>query len=61
MPEPEFYDMRADIEERHNVAPQHAGIVRRMLDLAEQRRADLGDTTLNRKGAGVCEPGRIPE
>ncbi|MDO8544103.1 MAG: sulfatase [Opitutaceae bacterium] len=59
--EPELYSMTGDIEERHNVAAQHPDLVRRMLALAEQCRADLGDTTLNRKGAGVREPGGVKE
>jgi arylsulfatase A-like enzyme len=59
--EPELYDMRKDIEEKHDTAAQHPEIVKRMLDLAEQCRADLGDTTLNRKGAGVREPGGVKE
>lgn len=58
---PELYDMRGDIEEKHNVATQHADIVKRLLEKAEQCRADLGDTTLNRKGAGVREPGGAKE
>lgn len=59
--EPELYSMTNDIEEQHNVAAQHADLVRKMLDMAEQCRADLGDTTLNRKGAGVREPGGVKE
>ena len=59
--EPELYDMTSDIEEQHNVASQHPDIVHHLLDLAEQCRADLGDTTLQRKGAGVREPGRVQE
>jgi len=59
--EPELYDMTDDIEEQRNVASQHPDIVRRMLDMAEQCRADLGDTTLHRKGAGVREPGGVKE
>jgi arylsulfatase len=59
--EPELYSMTSDIEEQHNVAAQHADLVRAMLDMAEQCRADLGDTTLNRKGAGVREPGGVKE
>lgn len=59
--EPELYDMRRDIEETHNVAREHPDVVRRMLDLAERCRADLGDTALNRKGSGVREPGRLPD
>jgi arylsulfatase A len=58
---PELYDMTNDIEEQRNVASQHPDIVRRMLDMAEQCRKDLGDTTLNRKGAGVREPGGVKE
>ena len=27
--------------------------------MAEQCRVDLGDTTLNRKGSGVREPGHV--
>jgi arylsulfatase len=58
---PELYDMRSDIEEKHDVAGQHAEIVKKMLDMAEQCRVDLGDTTLNRKGAGARPPGGIKE
>lgn len=59
--EPELYDMRGDIEEKRNVAAQHPDVVRRMLDQAQQCRSELGDTTLGLKGAGVREPGRLPE
>ncbi len=59
--EPELYDMRGDVEEKHNLAAEHPQIVKRLLDLAEQCRADLGDTVLDRKGAGVREPGGVKE
>jgi len=59
--EPELYDMRNDIEEKHDVAAQHVDIVKHLLDMAEQCRVDLGDTTLNRKGLGVREPGGVKE
>jgi arylsulfatase len=55
--EPELYDMRRDIAERHNVAALHADVVQRLLSLAEQCRAELGDTTLGLKGAGVRDVG----
>ena len=58
---PELYDMRGDIEEKRNVAAQQADLVKRMLDLAERCRADLGDTMLGRKGAGVRAPGGVIE
>src|ERR1051325_9186729 len=57
--EPELYDMRSDIEEKHNVAAKHADIVKKMIDMAELCRADLGDTTLGRKGSGVRQPGGV--
>ncbi|MEP6667615.1 MAG: sulfatase [Chthoniobacter sp.] len=59
--EPELYDMRNDIEEKHDVAGQHREIVKHLLDLAEQCRIDLGDTTLNRKGMGVRAPGGVKD
>jgi arylsulfatase A-like enzyme len=59
--EPELYDMRHDIAETHNVASEHPDVVRQMLELAERCRADLGDTTLDRKGSGVRDPGRLPD
>jgi arylsulfatase len=54
---PELYDMRTDVAERHDVASQHGDIVERLMALAEQCRAELGDTTLGRKGSGVREVG----
>ena len=55
----ELYDLSKDIGEKANVAAQHPSLVRRMLDQAEQCRADLGDTTLNRTGTGVRPPGGV--
>jgi hypothetical protein len=57
--EPELYDMVNDYEEHHNVAAKHPDIVQKMLGMAEQCRADLGDSQFNRKGSGVREPGRV--
>jgi arylsulfatase A len=59
--EPELYHLPSDLEEKHNVAAEHPDIVKKMLEQAELCRAELGDTTLSRKGAGVREPGRLPE
>ena len=58
---PELYDMSRDIGERRNVAAEHPEVVRSMLTMAERCREDLGDTQFNRKGAGVREPGRLPD
>jgi len=59
--EAELYHMRSDAAERNNVASQHADVVQRLLSLAEQCRAELGDTTLGRKGAGVRQVGGVKE
>lgn len=34
---------------------------RRMLDMAERRREDLGDKQFDRKASSVREPGRLPD
>ena len=59
--EPELYNLRRDTSEQHNVAAQHADVVKRLLALAEQCREDLGDTALGRKGDGVREVGGVKE
>lgn len=58
---PELYDMRGDIAEQHDVAAQHADIVQHLLKLAEQCRADLGDTLVPHQGAGVRGAGGVKE
>ena len=56
---PELYDLRKDPSETRHVAGQFPEPVRKLLDLAEQARAELGDDLTGRKGAGVREPGRL--
>ena len=58
---PELYNILSDASEHHNVAAEHPDLVKKMLEQAEQCRAELGDTTLNRKGSGVREAGHLPE
>jgi len=58
---PELYDLESDPGEKTNVAGQHPDVVKRLEALAEQARADLGDSLTKRKGAGAREPGRLPE
>lgn len=57
---PELYDLARDREETLNVAAEHPGEVRDMLELAEKFRSELGDTLTQRKGNGNREPGRAP-
>ena len=61
LPEPELYDLKRDLGETRNVAADNPAVVQRLLALAEQARADLGDTLTNRKGSGTREPGRVAE
>ncbi len=55
-----LYNLRDDIGETKNVADRHPDVVRRLEALAEQMRADLGDSIMGRKGSGVRPPGRAP-
>ncbi|NDD38269.1 MAG: arylsulfatase, partial [Verrucomicrobia bacterium] len=50
-----------DVGEKTDVASSNPAIVQRLLTLAEQARADLGDSLTQRKGSGVREPGRVAE
>lgn len=54
-----LYDVRTDPGETLDVAAGHPDVVRRLQELAEKARADLGDTLTGRKGAGVRPPGRL--
>lgn len=55
-----LYNLRDDIGEAHDVAAAQPEIVARLTALAEQARADLGDSLTGRKGAGVRQAGRAP-
>jgi arylsulfatase len=55
----ELYDLQNDVSETTDVAAQNPEIVKHLEALAEQARADLGDTLTSREGAGVREPGSV--
>ncbi len=57
----ELYDLEADTGETRNVAGKHPAVVQRLEALAEQARAEMGDSLTNRIGKGVREPGRVVE
>ncbi len=40
----ELYDLRADVGETKNVAADHPGIVKQLMGVGNDARADLGDT-----------------
>lgn len=55
----ELYNLEVDLGETRDVASVHSEVVKRLELIAEQARADLGDTLTGRTGTGVREPGRI--
>ena len=55
----ELYDLDADIGEKHDVAPQHPAVMKRLLAYVEQARQDLGDDLTQRKGSGRRPAGRV--
>jgi arylsulfatase A-like enzyme len=50
---PELYNVETDISETKDASILKPAIVRRLLALAEQCRADLGDTLVKREGKGA--------
>lgn len=56
---PELYNLEADLGETRNVADQHPEVVARLLALADQARAELGDSLTKTKGTGTRPPGRV--
>lgn len=55
-----LYNLEKDISEQNDVADQYPDVVVRLQALAEQARADLGDSLTKRKGANVREVGKLP-
>lgn len=56
--EESLYNLDTDPGETKNVAEAHPDIVKRLLVLAEQARADLGDSLTKRAGPGVRPSGK---
>jgi hypothetical protein len=54
-----LYNVKTDLGETSDVAAAHPEIVKQLLELAEQARADLGDSLTKRTGAGVRAVGRV--
>jgi arylsulfatase A len=54
-----LFDLEKDAGETTNVAEQNPAMVKRLLEYAEQARADLGDTLTRREGKNVRPAGKI--
>jgi arylsulfatase A len=54
-----LFDLENDIGETTNLAGQHPDVVARIKQLADEMRADLGDSRTQQQGSGVRPPGRI--
>ncbi len=54
-----LFDLEADRSETTDVAGQHPEIVKRLEALADDARAELGDSATKQTGSGVREPGRV--
>lgn len=57
--EQSLFNLNDDIGETRNMADKHPDIVARLTKLAEEARADLGDSLTKRKGAGVRAAGLV--
>jgi arylsulfatase A-like enzyme len=56
---PQLFDLEADLGETTDVSAREPEVMKRMMELAERARADLGDSATQRRGSGLREPGRI--
>jgi arylsulfatase A len=54
-----LYDLEKDPGEKTDLAEKYPEVVKRLQELAEKAREDLGDTATKRKGKGVRQPGRV--
>ena len=55
---PQLYDLRADISEKHDLADRHPDVVKRLLEVAEHAREDIGDS--DRIGKNARPPAEPP-
>lgn len=56
---PQLYDLNADPGQTRDLAESQPDVLQRLLQLADQARADLGDGLTGAKGPGRRNPGRI--
>jgi arylsulfatase A-like enzyme len=56
-----LFDLEQDPGETVNVLEQHPDVVAKIKKLADDMRAELGDSATGQKGAGMREPGRVQQ
>ena len=56
-----LFDLDNDVGETTNVADQHPDVVKRLEELAERCREDLGDSATKREGKNVRPPGMVAD
>ncbi len=54
-----LYDLESDIGEQHNVADEHPDVVKRLEQLADAMRQDLGDSAHKMEGTGRRPSGKV--
>jgi len=54
-----LYNLEQDIAEQYDVSAQHPAIVRRLAELADKIREDIGDSVTGVTGKNVRPPGRV--
>jgi arylsulfatase A len=54
-----LYNLTEDVGEQHDVAADHPDVIKRLTAIAEEARADLGDSLTNREGKNRRPPGRL--
>ncbi|MDG3584170.1 sulfatase family protein [Galbibacter pacificus] len=57
----ELYNLATDSIERKNVIEQHPEVVRKMMELADKKRAELGDALTKVEGKENRKPGKVAD
>jgi arylsulfatase A-like enzyme len=56
-----LFNLESDPGETTDVSEHHPEVVKTLLQLVEKAREDLGDSAVNRRGAGERSPGKVDE